>query len=352
MASMVVPYRHDMGGHCGSGALRDLTEWAGIRWGDDTPDEGIVFALGGALDFSYVRSAHLRPPIYLVGRSADLEDEYLTRLGARFECRSTDDPDLGWKWVTEQIDAGTPVMVWTDIAELPYLRTRLSMSRHDVVIVGYDDDEELAFVVDNDRDTPQAVPYENLRKARASTGFPVPTRHTTYVVEWPGAAPDLGNAARSAFRRSADAMQGSCVSAPITEDSDCEIQVRGLPGVSTFVEDLKRWPKIFDDDTLDGALFALSAFIEKAGTGGGLFRDLQARGCRRIAEELSFEPAFRAAEAAKTASELWTAVAHAAYDRGADPHRRASGAASVAAQLPTAERRLAEALREAGDLLL
>ena len=47
MASMVVPYRHDMGGHCGSGALRDLTEWAGIRWGDDTPDEGIVFALGG-----------------------------------------------------------------------------------------------------------------------------------------------------------------------------------------------------------------------------------------------------------------------------------------------------------------
>ncbi len=34
MASMVVPYRHDMGGHCGSGgALRDLTEWAGIRWG-------------------------------------------------------------------------------------------------------------------------------------------------------------------------------------------------------------------------------------------------------------------------------------------------------------------------------
>ena len=254
--------------------------------------------------------------------------------------------------MTEQIDSGTPVMVWTDIAELPYLRTHLSMSRHDVVIVGYDDDKELAFVVDNDRDTPQAVPYENLWKARASTGFPVPTRHTTYVVEWPGAAPDLGNAARSAFRRSADAMQGSFVSAPITEGSDCEIQVRGLSGVSTFVEDLKRWPEIFDDDTLDGALFALSAFIEKAGTGGGLFRDLQARGCRRIAEELSFEPAFRAAEAAKTASESWTAVAHTAYERGADPRRRASGAASLAAQLPRAERRLAQALREAGSLLL
>ena len=351
MSSIVLPYRHEIGGHCGSGALRDLTEWAGIRWGDDTPDEGIVFALGGALDFSYLRSANGHSPIYLVGRSADLEDEYLSRLGARFERRSTDDPDLGWRWVTEQIDAGVPVMVWTDIAELPYLKARLSMSRHDVVVVGYDDGQELAFVVDNDRDTPQAVPYESLRKARASTGFPVPTRHTTYVVEWPRAAPDLRSAARTAFRRCADAMQGSCLTGPITESSECEIQVHGLVGVSTLVEDLKRWPKVFDDDTLDGALFALSAFIEKAGTGGGLFRDLQARGCRRVADELSFEPAFRAAEAAKTASQLWTAVANCAYEPGADPRRRASDAASLAAQLPTAERRLAQALRRAGDLL-
>ena len=61
--------------------------------------------LGGALDFSYIRSAKLQPPVYLVGRSADLEDEYLNRLGAQLETRATDDADLGWKWVTEQLDA-------------------------------------------------------------------------------------------------------------------------------------------------------------------------------------------------------------------------------------------------------
>lgn len=37
MARVEVPYRHELGGHCGSGALRDLTEWAGLRWGVHAP---------------------------------------------------------------------------------------------------------------------------------------------------------------------------------------------------------------------------------------------------------------------------------------------------------------------------
>ena len=34
-------YPHRMGGHCGSGALRDLLEWAGLGW-DGPPGEGLV----------------------------------------------------------------------------------------------------------------------------------------------------------------------------------------------------------------------------------------------------------------------------------------------------------------------
>lgn len=46
--SMIDPYPHRMGGHCGSGAMRDLMEWTGLGF-DGPPDEGLVFALGGAL---------------------------------------------------------------------------------------------------------------------------------------------------------------------------------------------------------------------------------------------------------------------------------------------------------------
>ncbi|WP_231857374.1 BtrH N-terminal domain-containing protein, partial [Tsukamurella tyrosinosolvens] len=41
-----------MGGHCGSGAMRDLMEWTGLGF-DGPPDEGLVFALGGALSLTY-----------------------------------------------------------------------------------------------------------------------------------------------------------------------------------------------------------------------------------------------------------------------------------------------------------
>ncbi|ULE32154.1 BtrH N-terminal domain-containing protein [Mycobacterium sp. IDR2000157661] len=350
MISVQIPYRHQMGGHCGSGALRDLIEWAGLGWAGP-PTEGLVFALGGALHFSYIRSKKLRPPLYLVGRGSDLEQDLFDRLNAPYSMRSTEDPDLGWKWVKEQLDDGVPVMVWADIGELPYLRAKLGMSRHDIVITGYDDDTQVAFVVDNDRDATQVVPYENLRRARASTGFPTPTRHTTYIVDWPSMVPDLATIAGPALTQSADALTGATHTAHIVAIPNAAVAGQGLDGVTTFAADLARWSELFDNDTLESALFALGALIEKAGTGGGLFRNLQADGCRRIAEILHCDAASEAAHAARTASCMWTRVAKAAFDPASSLRRRAAAAAAAAAQLPDAEARLAEALRTAGSQL-
>lgn len=78
------------------------------------------------------------------------------------------------------------VRAWADIGELPYLRVRLQMNRLDIVLVGCDDEERVAFVVDNDRVEVLRVPCENLARARSWTAFPLPNRHTTYLVGWPG----------------------------------------------------------------------------------------------------------------------------------------------------------------------
>eukprot|EP01032_Pedospumella_encystans_P028942 gene28942-32685_t len=149
--AVVVPYPHRRGGHCGSGAMRDLLEWAGLGW-EGPPDEGLVFALSGSLDLSYVRNAALMPPVYLVGRGGDLETDLPTRLGAAVTMHATDDPQVGWTYVRDAVRAGRPALVWADIAELPYLRVRLQMSRHDIVVIGYDDVQQLAHIVDNGRD--------------------------------------------------------------------------------------------------------------------------------------------------------------------------------------------------------
>ncbi|ANI91137.1 Hypothetical protein BJL86_0327 [Dietzia timorensis] len=188
---------HRQAGHCGSGALRDLLEWAGLGW-DEVPSEGLVFGMGGGLGFTYLRAPGLAPPIYFVGRSSDLEVDLLARLGAEVDVREPDDPETGWGWVRRELQQGRPVLMWADISELPYLNVRLQMSRHDIVVIGYEDDTETAFVVDNDRAEMQKVPYEALARARASRSFPVPTRHTTYFVNWPQILPDLRQTAASA----------------------------------------------------------------------------------------------------------------------------------------------------------
>src|SRR3546814_15641345 len=83
------------------------------------------------------------------------------RLGAEVSVHATDDPQEGWAWVRDAVREGRPALVWADIAELPYLRVRLQMSRHDIVVIGYDDEQQVAHVVDNDRDEVQLVPYRS-----------------------------------------------------------------------------------------------------------------------------------------------------------------------------------------------
>lgn len=347
MTTVQIPYRHRKGGHCGSGALRDLTEWAELGWGAEELGEGLVFTLGGALAFSYVRSPQLFPQAYLVGRGNDLEDDYLTRIGATFEVQSTDDPDAGWAFVTDEVDEGRPVMVWADIGELPYLRVRLHMSRHDIVIVGYDDQQRVAYVVDNDRDTTQPVPYDALRRARSSTGFPTPTRHTTYRVDWPDRVPDLRSIAGSALAASAALMRGGAVGVPSLQVEGALVESSGLKGVQDFADDVRRWPTLFDDDALTAALFGLGAFIEKAGTGGGLFRTLQSQGCQNIADLLDDAAAADAAAAANDASAAWSALAAAGTNADSSLRSRSLAAADVAATIPEVEMRLVEALEKA-----
>ncbi len=340
--STITPYPHRMGGHCGSGALRDLMHWAGLGWGEP-PSEGMVFALGGALDIAYARTGEMVPPIYLVGRGGDLEVDLPKRLGATVSMHSTDDADLGWTWVRDRIDDGQPVMVWGDIGELPYLRVRLQMSRHDIVIIGYDNDRRIAFVVDNDREEVQEVPYDALARARASTSFPVPTRHTLYDIAWPAAVPPLQEVAGEAFAQAAATMRGSSGSVIAAVDTGM-VGARGLEAAQLFASDILTWRQLFANDELHVVLLGLGAFIEKAGTGGGLFRRLLASGSAEIAEHLGSRDVNHLATAARNCARAWTEVAHLAWSKDCSVDERWRDAGSAAQALPGLESALADAL--------
>ena len=345
---MIRDYPHRMGGHCGSGAMRDLLHWHGLGW-NGPPDEGLVFVLGGALGLSYLRSSELFPPLYLVGRGADFEVDLPARLGGLVQVLTTDDPEAGWSWVRDELDAGRPSLVWGDIAELPYLRVQLQMSRHDIVVIGYDEEKKLAFVVDNDRAEVQEVPFEALARARSSTAFPQPTRHCTYRITWPRSLPAIAEIAADAFSQSAANMRDPSAHS-IAEPTTAAVGAEGMEAVSLFAEDVANWAELPDNE-LEILLFSLGAFIEKAGTGGGLFRRLVADGCAEVAR-LTGDPATAdlANEAAHCA-QTWTDAARAAVKREADPRSRVDDVASIVGRLPELESRLVESLEAAATSL-
>lgn len=346
--TLIQNYPHRMGGHCGSGAMRDLLHWNGLGW-DGPPDEGLVFALGGALGLSYLRSTDLFPPLYLVGRGAEFEVDLPLRLGGQVQVLTTDDPEEGWSWVRDELDAGRPSLVWGDIAELPYLRVQLQMSRHDIVVIGYDEERELAFVVDNDRADVQEVPLEALARARSSTAFPQPTRHCTYRITWPRSLPALEEVAAGAFRQSADNMREPSPHS-IADPTTAALGTEGLEAVDLFAADVATWAELPDDE-LGILLFSVGAFIEKAGTGGGLFRRLVADGCAEVARLTGDAATTDLATKAARCAQTWTDAARAAAKRDAEPRSRIEQLVLIAGRLPELELHLVESLEAAARSL-
>ena len=265
-----IPLPHRRAGHCGSGALRDLLEFHELSWTAEPLSEGMVFGLGAGLGFAYVELPEREPPIYLVGRTAGLERDICEHLDIALDLRQTDDPAEGWAVLREALDAGSPTMVWADIQHLEYLRVKLQMTMHDIVVTGYDEAEGVAFIADNDRDEIQRCSLPALARARNSQAFPGPNRHATWLMDFPAALPDPAEAVRGALAGAIENMRGG------GQGLTAGAEGMGLAGVEVFAETYRGWPQRFGEK-LDAAMHGLRVFIVKAGTGGALFRGLHAR---------------------------------------------------------------------------
>lgn len=304
------PFPHRRAGHCASGALRDLLEYHRLDYGTGPLSEPMVFGLSGGYGFFY---ADQLPgvPFYLVGRVGSMEHDIASHLGATAYVQSTDDPDEGWHAIKDAIDRGDPPLVWADIAHLEYLRVRMVNTRHAIVICAYDDEQQIAWVADNDRDELQPCSYASLRRALNSDGFPSPNRSTRFRYEWPPALPDLEDAVRAAAATTSRNMR---------EESDAVGGLHGTPGlagVSHFAHAFPDWAQSFKD-SLPQALDLLTVLIVKAGTGGAMFRSLQASYLREVTDATRDPTVAVAAEAASALSDQWKALAVNAAARDLD----------------------------------
>ncbi len=265
---MVVPgFAHRPGVHCGSTALADVLRLRGIDL-----SEAMAFGLGAGLGFYYLVSPALSPTHLFQGRHAHLERNACEVMGAPYREGEADDPAVAWNAVRAAVDRGVAPILSTDLAELPYWRTKTRFGGHRVVLVGYDAARSVALVADGDRPGLDEVPLDALERARASIAppFGVPGRPWLEIDAPPRPRP-LAEAIREALRRQARDML-------LEPDGTA-----GLSALERFAADLREWPARAAGEADRAWCFRYAhQVIELRGTGGGLFRALYAAFLREV----------------------------------------------------------------------
>jgi hypothetical protein len=257
-----LPIEHRPGVHCGSTALADALRVGGVE-----VSEPMVFGLGAGLGFFALAAPALSPSHQIIGRSARLELAACEALAVPCLERTADDAEAAWAGVRAAVERGQAPVLSTDLAELPYWRTRTRFGGHRVVLAGYDAGRGVALLADTDRPDLEEVPLDALDAARASLAPPFGMGGRPWLEVAPrGPARPLAEATPGALRRQASEM---------LPDVD---GVAGVSALERFAAELPGWHAAASDEADRRWCFRFAyQVIELRGTGGGLFRGLYAR---------------------------------------------------------------------------
>ncbi|MFE7743536.1 BtrH N-terminal domain-containing protein [Nocardia sp. NPDC057455] len=238
--------------HCETTALGVLLRHLGIDL-----SEPMLFGLGSGLSFIYWDSKNLGFP-FLGGRIKpfDLTRNLATGLGLELSVRETTSPRKAWENVAAPIAAGHPVGLQLDSYYLDYFTAKVHFGGHVVALYGYDDHD--AYLIDTDQQGGAvSTSRTSLAQARAARG-PMTAAHRSFTL---AAARDMPSP-RSRIIPAITACADAFLNPPIAN-----LGYRGIEKAGKLVP---TWLRRTDHPRRDLAQAAL--LMEKAGTGGALFR--------------------------------------------------------------------------------
>ncbi|MFD5396139.1 BtrH N-terminal domain-containing protein [Streptomyces sp. NPDC127097] len=240
--------------HCETTTLGVLLRHEGLDL-----SEPMLFGLGSGLSFIYWDSKSMGFP-FLGGRVKPFE---LTRnlaavLGLELLVAETTSPRKAWQNVAAPLDAGRPVGLQLDSYHLDYFSTKVHFGGHVVAMYGYD--EQDAYLVDT---APQGGAVSTglaaLARARAERG-PMTARHRSFTLTAPGNLTSPQDRIIPAIKTCADAF----LNPPIAN--------LGHRGIEKTARQVPKWLERSGSPRED--LPRAAVLMERAGTGGALFRNL------------------------------------------------------------------------------
>jgi hypothetical protein len=253
--------------HCVTGTLRHVYEFHGYP-----VSEALLLGLGRGLGFVYF---HLKGADPFYGGRANFggpKDEGLERTvgrrtGVVAAAHATASARTAQAALRALLEAGEPVLVYVDMAFLPYLDLPAGyhFGAHAVVVAGYEPQTGCVLVADRDGE-PHPVEWDTLEQARGSRFKPFPPRHTWYTFDFTAAHRPSAAEVRKAIGEVCHGM----LSPPIAN--------LGVKGIRKAMRETLRWPQLLDADALRRTCFSVAMSIDhRGGTGGGIFRYMYAR---------------------------------------------------------------------------
>lgn len=277
------------GQHCETTATGTLLRQLGIEL-----SEPLLFGLGEGLSFIFWNMKAMDFP-FLGGRiKTDLLTENIARnLNLELKVKETTSTRKAWDEVKKLVDAGVVVGLKLDCYHLEYFSRPFHFAGHYAAIYGYD--AQQAYLVDTRQQGGKVqTSLESLARARAEKG-PMSSRNLYYTLALTDTTFDLAAAIPAAIRNNANAY----LNPPIQN-----IAYKGIRKAATAILDWFKTSKHITEE-----FKAAANIMERAGTGGALFRNLYRDFLKESYELLQLDILKSGYEAFEEIATLWTNVA-------------------------------------------
>lgn len=242
------------GQHCETTATGTLLKHIGINL-----SEPMLFGLGEGLGFIFWNMKIMDFP-FIGGRiKTDLLTQNITKnLNLRLEISESSSIKNAWETVKHNIDSGFPVGLKLDCYHLEYFPIKIHFAGHYAALYGYD--ENYAYLIDTQAQGCRVkTSLKSLELARNEKGA-MSSRNLSYTIHSTNEKYNLEKVILQAIKRNAK----DYLNPPINNI--------GFKGIIKTSKEIKKWFENSKDIERDFKTTAM--LMEKAGTGGALFRNL------------------------------------------------------------------------------
>ena len=285
------------GCHCQTNSLAKIFHNNNCKLSED-----MLLGLGAGMGFIYWSQKGIPP---FIGGRANVKaffQDLGSRTSVKIETKTTASEKKAEIVLLEKLNNKEPVMVYADMGLLPWfeLPDGYHFGGHTFVICGFDGENQ---ILTSDMDQTaggikkgyyHTMTLDQLCKARNSPYKPFPPKNAYLEFDFSHYHPPREEDVFSSIIQTANDM----LNPPISNF--------GIKGMRRTAQEIKKWPRQYDNFELRMNLFTLYIFIEIGGTGGGCFRYLYSRFLKETAALVSNDILEKAAVGINESGQLFT----------------------------------------------